>query len=182
MLYPCYQSDGWHQLFLTRTNVTITHFYTPSSSLHLLVSPVTRPALLILVYDGLFSVRSLFRGVCGESVLCWSGWFPRWGGGRALGGSFKSPWVTKGVETAVCTLRGGGIKIRKPAEVEDPDQNIPSTLQTWEMECGLCVKYFALFRSVCAALTHCDCHFFFFFYRHQASSSKYKSSVSAIVT
>lgn len=46
------------------------------------------------------------------------------------GGSFKSPWVTKGVETAVCTLRGGGIKIRKPAEVEDPDQNIPSTLQT----------------------------------------------------
>lgn len=54
--------------FLTRTNVTITHFYTPSSSPHLLLlSPVTCPALLILVYDGLFSVRSLFRGVAGRA-------------------------------------------------------------------------------------------------------------------
>lgn len=54
--------------FLTGTNVTITHFYTPSSSLHLLLpSPVTRPALLILVYDGLFSVRSLFWGVAGRA-------------------------------------------------------------------------------------------------------------------
>lgn len=92
--YTCYISWSYQE------ESKYNPLYTSSSSSS---SLVPRLALLILVYGWAFLSTLSLSGGQGERfmlvrLISQMGW-------QQCMGGFKSPWVTKEVETAVCTLR-----------------------------------------------------------------------------